>query len=137
MTRMTRYEQRRHKNLSYLVRANGREERTQPDEIDDLIQLTHDPDPKVRCDAARELCPCHVQANHQRVWDRLMELASDPDLSVRKTVLHTLGDGSPREREADVVATLESMYHDPDEKLRRQVRKLLAQYRKTGKINVL
>ena len=137
MTRMTRYEQQRFKNLSYLVRANGREERTQPGEIDHLLQLTYDPDPQVRCEAARELCPCHVQANHQKVWDRLMVMAADPDVKVRKTVLHTLGDGSPREREADVVTTLEAMYHDPDEKLRRQVRKLLAQYRRSGKINVL
>lgn len=135
--KMTRYEQQRHKNLSYIVRQNGREERTPLHEIDNLLQLTYDPDPQVRCEAARDLCPCHVQANHQRVWDRLMAMAEDPDVKVRKTVLHTLGDGSPRERETDVVATLEKMYHDPDDKLRRQVRKLLAQYRRSGKINVL
>lgn len=91
----------------------------------------------MRCEAARELCPCHVQANHVRVWDRLIALADDPDARVRATILHTLADGSPREREAEIVQTLEKMYHDPDEKLRRQVRKLLAQYRRSGKINVL
>lgn len=137
MPRLTRYEQQRLKNQSYNSRANGREARTQVDEIDDLLRLTYDPDPAVRCDATQKLCPCHVQANHQRVWDRLMAMAEDPDVKVRKIVLHTLGDGSPREREADVVQTLERMYHDPDEKLRRAVRRLLAQYRRSGKINVL
>jgi hypothetical protein len=33
------------------------------------------------------------------------------------------------------VSALEGMWHDPDLKLRRQVRRLLARYRATGKIN--
>ena len=64
-------------------------------------------------------------------------MTADPDAKVRGAVLHALGDGSPREREAEIVDAIENMYHDPDSKLRRRVRKLLAQYRHTGKINVL
>jgi hypothetical protein len=52
-------------------------------------------------------------------------------------VLHLLCDGSPRERNTEVVAAVERMQRDPDDKLRRQARKVMAQYRKTGNINVL
>ena len=41
------------------------------------------------------------------------------------------------EREEEVVRAIERMYNDPDLKLRRRVRALLASYRRTGKINVL
>ena len=107
------------------------------DEIEAALRLTHHPDPRVRRDAVHELCPCRLKANHQAVWDRLIAMAGDEDAKVRGQVLHTLADGSPRERERDVVATIEGMQDDPDLSLRRRVRKLLAQYRRTGKINVL
>jgi hypothetical protein len=71
------------------------------------------------------------------VWDRTLEMASDADVKVRATVLHLLCDGSPRERNAEVVAAVERLQHDPDDKLRRLARKVMAQYRKTGQINVL
>lgn len=64
-------------------------------------------------------------------------MVNDPNVKVRKTVLHTLADGSPREREAEVVAAIETLYNDPDKKLRKAVRHLLAIYRRIGKINVL
>lgn len=133
MTRMTRHEQI---TLKYR-RERYHEARTDLDAIDDLLAQTCDPDPSVRNEAARHLCPCHVQTNISEVWDRLLEMTDDPDPKVRGTVLHTLADGSPREREAEIVAAIEGMYQDPDPKLRRRVRKLLAQYRQTGKINVL
>jgi hypothetical protein len=83
------------------------------------------------------LCPCHLQADLPEVWDRVFELASDPDPHVRKQVLHTLGDGSPRRLEDRVIAILESMRQDPDRHLRRNVRRLLAHYHRTGRVNVL
>ena len=137
MPRHTRHEQIRLKNQHKAEKTVWQQPRTYSDEIDELLQLTCDPDPLVRKDAAQALCPCHVQFNHPQVWDRLMAMVDDPDPKVRGVVLHTLGDGSPREREAEIVAAIERMYHDPDPKLRRRVRKLLAHYRQTGKINVL
>ena len=137
MDKRTRHEQISAKYLEIGPRAKGREQRLQPDQIDGLLTLTQHEDAKVRCKAAQALCPCHVQANHDKIWDRLIEMANDPDAHVRSTILHTLGDGSPRSREADVVQALEKMYHDPDVKIRKRVRGLLAQYRRTGKINVL
>lgn len=106
-------------------------------EIDELLELTHSDDPRERNEALRVLCPCHVKFNERRVWDRALEMAADPDVKVRATVLHLLCDGSPRERNAEVVAAVERMQQDADDKLRRRARKVMAQYRKTGNINVL
>ena len=117
-------------------RARGRETRLDREEIDHLLAQTEEADPAARCQAAQELCPCHVQHNEARVWDRLIALAQDPDVRVRRTVLHTLTDGSPHDREAEVVQALEAMYQDPDLKLRRHIRHLLASYRRHGNINL-
>ena len=103
--------------------------------VEDLIEQTHDPDPRVRKEAARELCPCELKADYDDVWSRVFELTRDESADVRRIVFHTLIDGSPKTREHDVVAAIESMHNDPDEKLRRTVRKRLANYRRTGQIN--
>ncbi len=107
------------------------------EEIEEFLQLTYDDNPKARSLGVRSLCPCHVKADNDRVWDRIFELANDPHQHVRATVLHALADGSPREREPDVVRTVEAMADDPDERIRRKVRRVLGHYRRTGKINVL
>jgi hypothetical protein len=39
--------------------------------------------------------------------------------------------------EVDVVAAIERLQQDPDERLRRRARKLLAHYRRGGRINAL
>ena len=64
-------------------------------------------------------------------------MASDEHVLVRKNVFHVLADGSPRYREQQIVRTMEAMHNDPDPKLRRHVRKLLAHYRAGGRLNVL
>jgi|SRR3954453_8127950 hypothetical protein len=113
------------------------EQRTSRDEIDGLLESTGSADAAVRAEALRSLCPCHVKRNEPRVWDRILFLVDDPSAKVRGHVLHLLADGSPRERESDAVAAIERLQQDPDEKLRRRARKLLAQYRRGGRINVL
>jgi hypothetical protein len=64
-------------------------------------------------------------------------MAADPDPIVRRAVVHMHADGSPRERETQVVATLEALRHDPDRVVRRMVRAVLGAYRRTGRVNVL
>jgi HEAT repeat protein len=113
------------------------EQRTSREEIDQLLERTGSADAAVRAEALRSLCPCHVKRNEPRVWDRILSLANDPSPKVRSHVFHLLADGSPRERESDVVAVIEGLQQDPDEKLRRRARKLLAHYRRGGRINVL
>ncbi len=99
-----------------------------------LVEKTHDPDPRRRRRAVRELCPCGLCGNHEAAWARIFELVADPEAQVRRTVFHTLIDGAPRVRDAEVVAALESMRDDADRRLRRNVRKRLAIYRRTGRI---
>ena len=126
-----------------MCRPSGRrlgvkaKKRTRRDEIDTLLEQTADSDPKVRARAVEALCPCHVKLNDPRVWDRVLDLVQDPALEVRRWVFHVLGDGSPRERQAQMVAAMEQFTRDPDRKLQRRARQVLAQYRRRGTINVL
>ena len=110
---------------------------TPRDDLDDWLELSRDAEARVRRRALQRLCPCHVKANVERVWQRVLELVDDPDVAVRRSAVHILCDGSPDDIRAAVVAALESLYHDPDARLRRQVRKLLAHHRRTGRINIL
>ena len=104
-------------------------------EINELLDATQAPNPKVRKAALLQLCPCHVRANRPEVWDRLIEMQTDSDAGVRSVVLHNLCDGSPREREEEVVAAIERLANDLNRKLRRRARNTLATYRRTGVIN--
>lgn len=111
--------------------------RVRADDVDDLLELTQDPDPKVRSGAVRQLCPCHVRGHVNRIWDRFFEMVTDDDRGVRSQIFHALGDGSPRVLQPRVIAAFETMQSDPDPSLRRRARKLLAHYRRTGKYNIL
>jgi HEAT repeats len=106
-------------------------------DLDRALAETWDPDPRRRIRALHELCPCQLKADYPDIWDRVLEMVTDDDAKVRGHVLHVLGDGSPRDREPEVVQAVESMRNDPDPVLRRRVRKLMAHYRRTGRINVL
>jgi hypothetical protein len=105
-------------------------------EIDIFLEKTHHPNPRVRRAAVAHLCPCHVRRNHERVWDRMVAMATDTDSNVRNWVLHVLTDGSPRSRQAEVAKVLSQMHDDPDLNVRRKARKILAEYRRTGDLNV-
>lgn len=105
-------------------------------DVDAAIDATRSPDAEERRWAVRELCACRIQANHRAAWDRVLELTADPQLRVRRNALHVLIDGSLRERRGDVIEALERMRVDPDPKLRRRVRKILARYRRTGQVNL-
>ena len=111
--------------------------RTDRGDIDGLLELTEHNDAGVRAAALASLCPCHVKRNEARVWDRILALVDDRSPKVRSHVFHLLADGSPREREPDVVAAIERLQLDPDEKLRRRARKLMARYRRGERINAL
>ena len=122
--------------LEFFARI-GIMKRTPRDEIDTLLEQTADANPKVRARAVESLCPCHVKRNEPRVWDRIFHLTNDPALEVRRWVFHLLGDGSPREREAEAVAAMERFTCDADKHLRRRARRVLAEYRRRNTINVL
>ena len=100
-----------------------------------IIKNTYDPDPQVRSQAARALCPCEVKRDVSAVWNRIFELAEDPDINIRRIAYHTMIDGSPKRYETKIISALEGMRNDPNLKLRQSVRKRLARYCSTGKIN--
>lgn len=106
-----------------------------PVEIQELLEATRDPNPKLRKAALLDLCPCHVRANRPEVWDRIIEMRADEDAGVRSVVLHNLCDGSPRARHDQVVEAVEGLANDSDKKLRRRARNAMAVYRRTGVIN--
>jgi hypothetical protein len=83
------------------------EGRTAKDALDGLLELSWSQESRARQLACRNLCTCHVRADDDRVWTRLLELVRDPDPRVRGDVLHAI---------------------------RRRVRKTLAHYRRTGKV---
>ena len=135
--KLTRAEAKRSSYGRHQNRVKGRDIRVELESLPDLLRLSRAEDMETRAAAVQYLCPCHVQRNEPEVWNRLFELTQDPDLKIRNIVFHILGDGSPRERAQDVVVALEGMYQDPDPKLRRRVRKLLAHFRRTNTVNVL
>lgn len=125
----------RNRRPAIKVPSGGR--RVRRNEVEALLALARDPDGRVRARAVQTLCPCHVRTDIPAVWDRIFERAGDEEVRVRRQVLHACGDGSPREREAEAVAVVETLARDPDVRLRRQARRVLAAYRRTGRINVL
>ena len=114
----------------------NRETKTCRTDVEPLLSQTYDPDPVLRRLALHELCPCNVRYDDDRLWGRMIELTQDSDRSVRAMAFHTITDGCPKEREGEVVAALEAMYQDPDLKIRKTIRRHLAQYRRSGQINI-
>ena len=110
------------------------EGRTAKDAIDGLLDLSRSEQSRARQLACRNLCTCHVRADDDRVWTRLLELAGDPDPRVRGDVIHAITDSTPASRVPAVIQALESRHNDPDAGIRRRVRKTLAHYRRTGKV---
>ena len=108
--------------------------RTAEDALDGLLELSRSEESRARQLACQNLCTCHIRAGDDRVWTRLLELVEDPDPLVRGDVIHALTDSTPAPRVQAVILALESRHNDADERIRRQVRKTLAHYRRTGKV---
>jgi hypothetical protein len=110
------------------------EGRIDRDDTGGLLDLSFSQDSRDRQLACRNLCTCHVRADDDRVWARLLELVGDPDPRVRGDVLHAITDSTPAPRVPAVIEALESRHNDPDAGIRRRVRKTLAHYRRTGRV---
>jgi len=107
------------------------------DRVGEILTKTRDANPNVRHAAVRELCPCEVRANRVDGWDRILELVGDSDPGVRRLAFHAMIDGSPHDRLDEIVVAVETLRNDPHQKLRRQARKLLDHYRRTGQVNIV
>jgi hypothetical protein len=111
--------------------------RTPRSEIPAWLELTRSPDLKDRRKALRSLCPCELKSDSAEVWERVLEMADDRDAGVRRWVIHVLCDGSPARYRDDILKLLESRYHDPDDRVRKAARRVLASYRRLGTVKVL
>jgi HEAT repeat protein len=111
--------------------------RTPRSEIPAWLELTRSPDHMDRRKALQSLCPCELKSDSAEVWARVLEMADDTDARVRRWVIHVLCDGSPARYRDDILDVLESRYHDPDERVRKSARRVLATYRRLGNVNVL
>lgn len=107
------------------------------DELAALLELSRHADAKARTVAVANLCPCHVRSNDVETWDRLLEMTTDPAPLVRRAVVHALADGSPKVRRDQVISALDALRNDPDRVVRRQVHRVLGEFRRTGRVNVL
>ena len=107
------------------------------DEIGTFLERTHHSDARMRRRALQHLCPCHVKADIERVWDRVIALVEDVDPGVRGAAVHALGDGSPRSVRERALRALEIARNDADRKVRRMARRLLAHHEKTGRLDAL
>jgi HEAT repeat protein len=117
--------------------ALTRHGRTSAEEVPRLLALSRDEDALTRRLAVKNLCPCRVRSNVVTVWDRVLELAADPNPGVRRDVAHALADGSPRERWPEVIAAMEILRDDPDRGVRRMANRVLGEFHRTGRINIL
>jgi hypothetical protein len=80
---------------------------------------------------------CKVKYDIDLFWARIFEMVDDKGDDVRYQVLHTICDGSPNYLESKISETLEIFNRDPNNKIRRKTHKVLANYLKYGKWNVL
>lgn len=105
--------------------------------VEEHLQCTYYPDALQRKRALKELCPCHVRADFEQLWERIFELTEDEAGIVRDQALHALGDGSPRHLEERIIETVERLYNDPEPSVRKKARRMMNSYRRTGRWNVL
>ena len=105
--------------------------------LEQIITESRDTNPKLRLKALKQMCPCKVLDDFDKLWTRIFEMVDDTDSDIRYQVLHTICDGSPSHLETKVAESLEKFNHDPDQKIRRRAHKVLASYLRTGKWNVL
>ena len=107
------------------------------EEAQELIELTRNVDPKIRLKALKQMCPCRVKADIDIFWDRVFEMVNDSDSKVRYQVLHTICDGSPNHLEFKVMDAIERFNHDTDTEIKRRAHKIMANYSRKGKWNIL
>jgi hypothetical protein len=79
----------KHQKLVYKVG----ERRTGREQIEELLVKSVSEDVEDRCEAAENLCPCHVRRRIPEVWEALYRMLEDPEVTVRRAAWHTLEDG--------------------------------------------
>lgn len=107
------------------------------EDINEILFISRNPDPKIRLKAIQQLCPCEVKRDIDEFWARLFEMVDDENDEIRQQVLHNLCDGSPPHLEHQIYAALDKFNCDPNKEIRRTAHKVLSTYLRTGKWNIL
>jgi hypothetical protein len=76
--------------------------------IEGWLELTRDPDPKLRARAASKLCPCDVRRNHGEVWGGLLDPASSSGAAFGASS-HPIDTRGKRRHRINWIATLTSL----------------------------
>ena len=104
----------------------------------ELIELTKSTNAKVRLEAAKSMCPCHVlEDDIPEFWERLFQLAHDEDAKVRFQAMHDMCDGSPTKYEEPIMECIDFLARDKDADVRRTANKVQQSYKKYGKYNIM
>jgi hypothetical protein len=69
------------------------ERRAGREQIEELLLKSRSEEVEDRCEAAENLCPCHVRRRIPEVWEALYRMLEDPEVTVRRAAWHTLEDG--------------------------------------------
>lgn len=107
------------------------------DDMDVILEHTHNEDSDIRLEAVKQLCPCKVERDIDEFWKRVFEMVGDDDARIRQRVLHIICDGSPERLEDQVMDAVYEFGRDADSDIRRQAHKVLASYQHRGKWNIM
>jgi hypothetical protein len=85
-----------HQKAVYRPKGKG-ERRAGREQIAELLEKSSSENADERCEAAENLCPCHVRKRIEPVWEALYRMLEDSDVRVRRAAWHTLEDGGTPE----------------------------------------
>ena len=85
-----------HQKAVYKPRGKG-ERRAGREQIAELLEKSRSENAHEWCEAAENLCPCHVRKRIEPVWAAIYRMLEDPDVRVRRAAWHTLEDGGTPE----------------------------------------
>jgi hypothetical protein len=101
------------------------ERRAGREQIEELLEKSRSDDPDERCEAAENLCPCHVRKRIEPVWEALYRMLEDPDVRVRRAAWHTLEDGgSPDDPALDAIFA-RAQKNETDKTVKQLMRQIL------------
>lgn len=111
-----------HQKAARKPRGKG-ERRAGREQIAELLEKANSDDADERCEAAENLCPCHVRKRIEPAWEALYRMLEDPDVRVRRAAWHTLEDGGTPDDPALDPIFARAQKNETD----RQVRNLMRQ----------
>jgi len=101
------------------------ERRAGREQITELLEKARSDDSDERCEAAENLCPCHVRRRLKPVWEALYRMLEDPDVRVRRAAWHTLEDGGSPDNPALDAIFARAQINETDKTVKRLMRQVI------------